>query len=275
MTRSVLARTSLLALIALDVATVTSFVPAANRQCPSTMLGSTVTAKMVDVGTLKRRDIQEELNRLGVSYHDCFDMESLANRLVEAREDKAMRNSGSGVNSPPAYVSVESAVKAEEKIAELRAMSLKDLKLQCSRRNIRYYKFLEKEDFVQAVWTDMKEALAFSVTGVVRPGMVADVTGDQLDQEMTRADSLILVDVYATWCGPCMMVVPQLEGAAKQLLNKARVFKLDSDENAKWAGRYQVQGLPTLLLIKNGIVVDRLEGAHMMDSIVEFVQKHQ
>jgi thioredoxin 1 len=72
-----------------------------------------------------------------------------------------------------------------------------------------------------------------------------------------------------------MMVVPQLEGAAKQLLNKARVFKLDSDENAKWAGRYQVQGLPTLLLIKNGIVVDRLEGAHMMDSIVEFVQKHQ
>ena len=128
---------------------------------------------------------------------------------------------------------------------------------------------------MQAVWTDMKESLAFSVTGLVRPGMVAEITGEQLDQEMKRTDSLILVDVYATWCGPCKMLVPQLEGAAKQLGDKARVFKLDSDKNGAWAGRYQVQGLPTLLLIKNGNVVDRLEGAHMMDALVEFVQKHQ
>lgn len=271
-----LASTSLLALLlALDV--IKAFTPAASReQLPySTDLASTVAENGIDIGSLKRQDIQEELKSLGVSYHDCFDKESLVHRLVEAREKK-----GANVYAPAASAATESAVEApstnaEEKLAELRAMSLKELKLQCSRRNIRYYKFLEKEDFVQAVWSDMKEALAFSVTGVVRPGMVAEITGDQLDQEMTRTDTLILVDVYATWCGPCKMVVPQLEGAAKQLSDKARVFKLDSDKNSAWAGRHQVQGLPTLLLIKSGNVVDRLEGAHMMDAIVEFVQNHQ
>jgi thioredoxin 1 len=146
--------------------------------------------------------------------------------------------------------------------------------LQCSRRNIRYCDFAEKEDFVKAVWDDMQEALAFSVTGVVRPGIVAEVTGEQLDQEMSSHDSPILVDVYATWCGPCRMVVPQLEGAAKQLGSKARIVKLDSDKHAAWAGRFQVQGLPTLLLIKNGRLVDRLEGAHMTDGIIEFVHRH-
>lgn len=185
-------------------------------------------------------------------------------------EPASSASAASGVVAAP-----PSVVQEDKKLAELRHMSLKDLKLQCSRRNIRYCQFEDRhEDFVQAVWEDMQDALDFSVTGLVRPGMVAEVTGEQLDGEMTSDDSLILVDVYATWCGPCRMVIPQLEGAAKQLDTKARVVKLDSDKHAEWAGRYQVQGLPTMLLIKNGRVVDRLEGAHMTDSIMEFVRGH-
>jgi thioredoxin 1 len=243
-----------------------------------------------DVTSLKGRDIQEELKQLGVSYHDCFDKESLVHRLLEARErgtfagntDQQQRvnepsSKTAGVSEPffPSTTTNTVTPNVEEKkLVELRAMSLKELKLECSRRNIRYYKFLEKDDFVQAIWSDMAQTLLFSATGMVRPGVVTEITGEQLDQEMTRTDSLILVDVFATWCGPCRMVVPQLEGAAKQLGVMTRVVKLDSDRHPAWAGRYQVQGLPTMLLIKDGRVVDRLEGAHMTDKIVDFVQRH-
>jgi thioredoxin 1 len=211
-----------------------------------------------DMATLKRRNLQLEPAKSGSSSKNIPQQSNVYEPLSSTLPTTS-------VATPPS---------AGEKLAELRDMTLKDLKLQCSRRNIRYCDFAEKEDFVKAVWDDMQEALAFSVTGVVRPGMVAEVTGEQLDQEIASHDSPILVDVYATWCGPCRMVVPQLEGSAKQLGSKARIVKLDSDKHAAWAGRFQVQGLPTLLLIKNGRLVDRLEGAHMTDGIIEFVHRH-
>jgi thioredoxin len=280
-----------------STALVSSFAPSTNcigscsvrRRQRGLFVGSLASSVISnDFTSLNRRDIQEELKQLGVSYHDCFDKESLVHRLLEARAQGATTqkthqqkhiyepSSNTAVIEPilSTTTTVPAAQNVEEKLVELRGMSLKDLKLQCSRRNIRYYKFLEKEDFVQAIRTDMLKAVAFSVTGMVQPGMVVELTGEQLDQEMTRNDSLILVDVYATWCGPCRMVVPQLEAAAKQLGSMARIVKLDSDKHAAWAGRYQVQGLPTMLLIKDGRVVDRMEGAHMTERIVEFVKGH-
>jgi thioredoxin 1 len=241
-----------------------------------------------DYATLKRRDIVLELQNLGVSYRDCFDRESLVNRLIEVREQTISVFSPSPTVSATtatatatvldAPASASPTIDAQQKMAELRGKTMKDLKLECSRRNIRYGKFLEKEDFVQAVWNDLRTVMAFSATGLVRPGVVTEVSGEQLDVEMNshvhNSNSMILVDVYATWCGPCRMVVPQLEAASKALDTKVRVVKLDSDKNHAWAGRYQVQGLPTMLLIKDGRVIDRLEGAHMSNSIVDFVNKH-
>lgn len=55
-----------------------------------------------------------------------------------------------------------------------------------------------------------------------------------------------LIDVYATWCGPCKMMAPQLDEAAAELGDKVRVAKIDSDEYPEWAGRLQVKGLPTV-----------------------------
>eukprot|EP00536_Pseudo-nitzschia_multiseries_P007072 jgi/Psemu1/304567/fgenesh1_kg.160_\ len=122
---------------------------------------------------------------------------------------------------------------------------------------------------------DMKKAWSFSVTGLVQPGAVTELTGDQLDLEMTRKESLILVDIFATWCGPCRVILPQLQVAAKKMVDdKVRVVKIDADKHSSWVGRYQVEGLPTMLLIKEGRVVDRLEGAYMTNEIVNFVQQH-
>ena len=77
-------------------------------------------------------------------------------------------------------------------------MSLKDLNLQCSRRSITYYKFTSQQQFIDAIWDDMQEALSFSVTGLIKPGMVGEITGQQLDQEMTTS-GIILVDINAKW----------------------------------------------------------------------------
>jgi thioredoxin-like negative regulator of GroEL len=66
------------------------------------------------------------------------------------------------------------------------------------------------------------------------------------------------------------MLLLQLEGASQTLKDQVHVFKLNSDKNHEWwAGRYQIQALPTMLLLKDGQVIDRLEGAHMTDKIVD------
>jgi thioredoxin 1 len=227
-----------------------------------------------------------------VSYHDCFDKESLVQRLIEARQQQQQQQQKqegrrTNVYEPAQKAAATTAVAAtttttpaidmESKVAELRSKSLKELKLECSKRGMRYATFREKDDFVRAIVQDVQSSLEFSATGLLRPGMVTDVTGEQLDVEMSSSQhstTPILVDVYATWCGPCKMVVPQLEAAAKKFGSNVRVVKIDSDKHSSWASRYQVQGLPTMLLIKEGRVVDRLEGAHMTDVIVNLVEKH-
>jgi thioredoxin 1 len=133
---------------------------------------------------------------------------------------------------------------------------------------------LEKEDFVQAVWKDMQEIFGFSVSGALRPGQATDVTGEQLDQEFTSSDTPILVDVYATWCGPCKMMAPELDKLAAELGKQLRVVKIDSDRHPAWAGRYEVRGLPTTLLIHKGQVAKRVEGAVMKDKLLELVQPY-
>jgi len=178
----------------------------------------------------------------------------------------------------------------EEQLAILRSMSMIELKLACSRRNIQYGKFLSssknnKEDYIEAISKDME----YTITGLIRPGTMIELTGEELDEEIANCqhygeprdndndndNGLILVDVFATWCGPCRASVPFLEEAAKRLVNdKVRVVKIDSDKENEWTSRCQVQGLPTILLIQNGEIIDRLEGKYATNEIVSFVQQH-
>jgi thioredoxin 1 len=221
---------------------------------------------------LKVRDIQAELRDLGVDYYDCFDREAMVCRLRDARAGDV------APTTPKAKATTVEKPKtlpdATEILADLRSKSVKDLKLECSRRNLRYATFLEKEDFVQAAWKDMQETCGFSVSGALRPGQATDVTGEQLDQEMTSSDTPILVDVYATWCGPCKMMAPELDKLAAELGKQLRVVKIDSDQHPAWAGRYAIRGLPTTLLMYKGEVVKRVEGAVMKDKLLEMVQPH-
>lgn len=82
----------------------------------------------------------------------------------------------------------------------------------------------------------------------------------QQDVLDSSRDALIVVDFWATWCGPCRALAPHLESIATELGDKVRVVKVDVDRNQKTAVNYGIQSLPTLLVFKDGQVVDKLVG---------------
>ena len=213
-----------------------------------------------DIGSLSTHEIQKELNLRSISYQDCYKNEASLQGVVDLRDFPT---------TPPVVVEQED----NEELEELRAMSIRDLREECNKRLIRWGKFRDQEELVQAIWKDMLGKLTFSASGAIHPGTVAELTGEQLDQEVAHA-GILLLDVFAPWCGPCKIMLPHLEAAAAELNGKCRVAKIDCEEYPEWAAKYKIRGLPTVLVIKQGMVIDRLEGAFAKEKIVQVVQPH-
>ena len=83
---------------------------------------------------------------------------------------------------------------------------------------------------------------------------------NNFDELLTASDLPVLVDFYATWCGPCKMMAPILEQVNQQIKGKLRIVKIDTDRYPQLASRYSIEALPTLVLFKNGEPVDKIEG---------------
>lgn len=85
----------------------------------------------------------------------------------------------------------------------------------------------------------------------------------------------VLVDFWAPWCGPCRMVAPILEKIAKEYAGRLIVAKVNTDENQEWAGKYGVQGIPTMLMLKDGKIIHRQVGAMpepmLKDTVEQFL----
>jgi thioredoxin len=88
-------------------------------------------------------------------------------------------------------------------------------------------------------------------------------------QELLSSSNVpVLVDFYATWCGPCQMMAPILEQVSNQLKGRLQVVKIDTDKYPQLASQYQIHALPTLVLFKNGQPVERIEGVLPVEQIV-------
>jgi len=87
------------------------------------------------------------------------------------------------------------------------------------------------------------------------------ITDDTFDSEVLQADKPVVVDFWATWCGPCKMIAPILEEVASEMSDKVKVTKLDVDANNKTAGKYNIMSIPSLLFFRNGELVDQVVGA--------------
>lgn len=85
---------------------------------------------------------------------------------------------------------------------------------------------------------------------------------------------LVLVDFWATWCGPCKMIAPVLEELAPEIEGKAEIVKVDVDQNQQTAAEYGIMSIPTLVLFKDGELVDKVVGYQPKEALAEFVAKH-
>jgi predicted HTH domain antitoxin len=174
--------------------------------CCSSVLSARPTA---DVSKMRVNEIKDELEKLNIDFIDCFDKESLVSRLVDAR-------SGEVEPSTPKDASVEEAKKQDDderdpkkkssistsetfdkeaNLEEIRGMRVRELREELGRRQISRVGLFEKEDLVKALLKAREVASNFSPTGLVMPGQVADLTGDDLEEEMKHPTPM-LVDMY-------------------------------------------------------------------------------
>ncbi len=96
-----------------------------------------------------------------------------------------------------------------------------------------------------------------------------ELTDDNFEQEVLNSDLPVLVDFWATWCGPCRMVGPIVDELAKEYAGKLKVGKLNVDSNGKTSIKYGIMSIPSLLFFKKGQVVDQMVGAAPKNSFVE------
>ncbi len=101
-----------------------------------------------------------------------------------------------------------------------------------------------------------------------------DINDSTFESEVLNCDKPVVVDFWATWCGPCRKLGPVLDEVAGELGDKVKFVKLNTDENLKTAKDYAISGLPSLLVFKNGKAVERLVGLMPKSSIISNIEKH-
>jgi len=89
---------------------------------------------------------------------------------------------------------------------------------------------------------------------------ISEATTVNWENEVIKAQGLVMIDFWAAWCGPCRMISPTVEELAKEYGEKVKVMKLNTDENSEIASRYKIMGIPTIMFFKDGAKLDQIVG---------------
>ena len=101
-----------------------------------------------------------------------------------------------------------------------------------------------------------------------------EFSDQNFDQDVLKASEPVLVDFWATWCAPCRMMTPTVDALAAEYAGRAKVGKLNVDENLTVASRYGIRSIPTLLLFKGGQIQEQVVGTAPKDAISRLIDKH-
>ena len=102
---------------------------------------------------------------------------------------------------------------------------------------------------------------------------IKDVSDQDFEAEVLQSDQPVLVDFWAAWCAPCRMIAPTVDQVAQDYSGRAKVVKLNVDDNRETSARFNIRGIPTLLLFKDGEVKDQIVGATSKDQISKLIDQ--
>ncbi len=105
-------------------------------------------------------------------------------------------------------------------------------------------------------------------------GKIAEVEDQNFEVEVLNSPIPVLVDFWAPWCAPCRMIAPVVEAIAEKYEGKTKVVKLNVDQNTLTSGKYNIKGIPTLLLFKDGVIKEQIVGNTTKDTISKMIDNH-
>ncbi|HPE86927.1 MAG: thioredoxin [Bacteroidales bacterium] len=103
--------------------------------------------------------------------------------------------------------------------------------------------------------------------------MALEITDATFEEVVLKSDKPVVIDFWATWCGPCRMIAPSIEEMAEEFAGKAVIGKVDVDNNPGVTGQFGVRNIPTVLFIKNGEIMDKQVGAVPKNALVAKLEK--
>jgi len=105
-------------------------------------------------------------------------------------------------------------------------------------------------------------------------GEPISMNGAQLTRAIEKTDELLVVDFWATWCGPCQQFAPTFKQAASQLEPNARFIKIETEAEQTISAKYSIRSIPTLVMFKNGQEIDRVSGALSIKDLTHWIKNH-